>query len=161
MPRWTWRLSCHRDNSLSSWHDKYRITRAAVVGSPASIRHTESLATPWYALPLPLSKQPLSCRRDVVSPSLCRIESAAMTARRRGLAAISEKSLGTWEHGNIFFSRFLKFPDFQLISLFQKWRKFAFSKAPPFDFFAKISDFLMPSRGCWRMPIMPIRNSQN
>ena len=132
-----------------------------MIGSPASIRHTESLATPWYALPLPLSKQPLSCRRDIVSPSLCRIESAAMTARRRGLAAISEKSLGTWEHGNIFFSRFLNFPDFPLISLFQKWRQFAFSKAPPFDFFAKISDFLMPSRGCSRMPIMPIRNSQN
>ena len=82
MPRWTWRLSCHRDNSLSSWHDKYRITRAAVVGSPASIRHTESLATPWYALPLPLSKQPLSCRRDIVSPSPCRTESSAMTNDR-------------------------------------------------------------------------------
>ena len=108
-----------------------------------------------------LSTQPLSCRRDIVSPSPCRIDSAAMTARRRGLAAISEKSLGTWEHGNIFSSRFLNFPDFQLIFLFQKWRKFAFSKAPPFDFSAKISDFLMPSRGCWRMPIMPIRNSQN
>ena len=44
----------------------------------------------------------------------------------------SEKSLGTWEHGNIFLGRFSKFPDFQSISLFQKWRKFAFSKAPPF-----------------------------
>ena len=81
--------------------------------------------------------------------------------RRRGLATISKKSLATWQHGNIFFSRFLKFPDFQSISLFQKWRKFAFSKAPPFDFSPKISDFLMPSRGCSRMPIMPIRNSQN
>ena len=57
-----------------------------------------------------------------------------MTARRRGLAAISEKSLGTWEHGNIFFSRFLKFPDFQLIFLFEKLRKFAFSKVPPLIF---------------------------
>ena len=60
--------------------------------------------------------------------------------RRRGLAAISKKSLATWQHGNIFFGQFLKFPDFQSISLFQKWRKFAFSKAPPFDFPPKISD---------------------
>ena len=37
----------------------------------------------------------------------------------------SEKSLATWQPGNIFFSRFLKFPDFQSISFFEKWRKFA------------------------------------
>ena len=74
-----------------------------------------------------------------------------MTARRRGLAAISEKSLGTWEHGNIFFSRFLKFPDFQLISLFEKWRQFAFSKAPPFDFSPKTSDSESESESEWAL----------
>ena len=74
-----------------------------------------------------------------------------MTARRRGLAAISEKSLGTWEHGNIFFSRFLKFPDFQLIFLFEKWRKFAFSKAPPFDFPPKTSDSESESESEWAL----------
>ena len=74
-----------------------------------------------------------------------------MTARRRGLAAISEKSLGTWEHGNIFFGRFLKFPDFQLISLFEKWRQFAFSKAPPFDFSPKTSDFESEPESEWAL----------
>ena len=57
-----------------------------------------------------------------------------MTARRRGLAAISEKSLGTWEHGNIFFSRFLKFPDFQLIFLFQNGANSRFQRLPPLIF---------------------------
>ena len=112
-----------------------------MIGSPASIRHTESLATPWYALPLPLSTQPISCRRDIVSPSPCRIESAAMTGKRRGLATISEKSRGAWEHGNIFFSRFLKFPDFQSISFFEKLREFAISKAPHLWFFRENQRF--------------------
>ena len=59
--------------------------------------------------------------------------------------------MGTWEHGNIFFSRFLKFPDFQLIFLFEKWRKFAFSKAPPFDFSPKISDSEPEAESEWAL----------
>ena len=61
--------------------------------------------------------------------------------RRRGFVAISEKSLGTWEHGNIFFSRFLKFPDFQSISFFEKLREFAISKAPHLWFFRENQRF--------------------
>ena len=42
--------------------------------------------------------------------------------------------VGLWDCGIVAKSRFLKFPDFSCFSLFEKWPKFHFSKAPPFDF---------------------------
>ena len=73
------------------------------------------------------------------------------TPRIRGNFGKISGNMGTWEHGNIFFRRFLNFPDFQLIFLFQKWRKFAFSKAPPFDFPPKTSDSESESECEWAL----------
>ena len=52
-----------------------------------------------------------------------------------GAGGKNSRKVGKWESGKVAKSRFLKFPDFSCFSLFEKMRKFHFSKAPPFDFF--------------------------
>ena len=53
---------------------------------------------------------------------------------RRGKKLAESRKVGKWESRKVAKSRFLKFPDFSCFSLFEKWPKFHFSKAPPFDF---------------------------
>ena len=105
--------------------DEFSCSRWVFVGPPS--------ATGWHGTLVPRARCELAL---LLVWAVAGLRSRLDQGRRRGLAAISKKSLATWQHGNMatFFHPILKFPDFSQFSIFGKSPKITISKAPLLDF---------------------------